>query len=267
MILVMNYAEIYAHLEPLCKKAGDIALKYRKEGLEVEHKNDREEILAVVTIADKEIDTLLRETLTNKYPDFGWLSEETEDNLDRLSKEHVWIVDPIDGTKSYIDGTDYYAVSIGLVKNGVPVLGMIYNPAKNELFGAYRGSGVFYNGEKVAPTYSDTMQDATCLVSCNETKKGLWAPFNDVLQTKSVHSIAYKLAVATLGKGDSVATLKPKSEWDVAAGHLLCSEAGLCVTDLSGKEIFYNNENVEIKGFVVAPKNWQPDLQNLLSNR
>jgi myo-inositol-1(or 4)-monophosphatase len=261
----MNYSDIYTFLEPLCKEAGAIALKYQNN-LQVDHKNDKEEILSVVTIADKEIDTLLKETLTTKYPDIGWLSEETEDNSARLDKEYVWIVDPIDGTKSYIDGTGYYAVSIGLVKNGVPVLGMVYNPAQNELFGGYVGSGVLFNGEKISYNYSQVMQNSTCLVSCNETKKGLWKPYKDVIKTKPVHSIAYKLAVAAIGEGDAIVTLKPKSEWDLAAGHLLCMEAGLKVTDLQGNKIIYNKPDVIAPGLIAAPKAWQSELQVLLSD-
>lgn len=261
----MNYSDIYSFLEPLCKEAGAIALKYQNN-LQVEHKNDKEEILSVVTIADKEIDGLLRDSLTKKYPDIAWLSEETEDNPARLDKEMVWIVDPIDGTKSYIDGTGYYAISIGLIKNGVPVLGMVYNPAQNELFGAYVGSGVLFNGENITNNYSQKMQDSTCLVSCNEFKKGLWQPYENVIKTKPVHSIAYKLAVAAIGRGDAIVTLKPKSEWDLAAGHLLCVEAGLKVTDLAGNEIEYNKPNVEAPGLIAAPHKWQSELQVLLSN-
>ncbi len=261
----MDYSEIYKFLEPLCKKAGAIALSHQREGIKVNRKNDKEEILAVVTAADLEIDTLLKETLTKKYPDFGWLSEETEDNANRLTKKHVWVVDPIDGTKSYIDGTGYYAVSIGLVCDGTPVLGMIYNPAKGEMFAGYKGSGVLLNGKKVWVNYKQKIQDATCLISFNEYTKGLWDKYSSTLKLKEVHSIAYKLATLSIGKGDCMATLKPKSEWDTAAGHLLCLEAGLKITNLAGDEVTYNNKNVEVQGLVIAPKDWQKELQELLS--
>lgn len=266
IVNIMNYAEIYKNLESLCREAGEIALKYQ-DNLEVERKNDKEEILAVVTVADKEIDTFLKESLTSRYQDIAWLSEETEDDASRLEKEYVWVVDPIDGTKSYIDNTGEYAISAALVKNGVPIMGVVYNPAKNDLVGGYRGGGVWWNGEQITPQFSTKLQGSTCLVSCNETRKGLWEPFKDTLTLKNVHSIAYKLAIVASGRGDAMATLKGKSEWDVAAGHFLCVEAGLTVTDLQGRPITYNNKCVEVPGLIAAPTGWHKELQSLLNQK
>src|SRR5690606_14334579 len=96
-----------------------------------------------VTPVDLEADRLLRDALTGSRPDYGWLSEEAADRPDRLAAERVWIVDPIDGTKSYIAGRPEFAISIGLAWRGEAVLGVIHNPATHEVFWAIRGAGAY----------------------------------------------------------------------------------------------------------------------------
>ena len=108
------------------KEAGKIILTYYKSDFAIKEKGFGNP----VTTADIAADDYLKKTLTNYFPDYGWLSEETVDAMDRLSKSRIWIVDPIDGTKEFIHGTDEFVVSIGLVENGRPVLGVIYNPVK-----------------------------------------------------------------------------------------------------------------------------------------
>ena len=113
-------------------QAGQEIMKYFDTDLDIRYKSYRNP----VTDADLAADKIIHDLLTDAYPDYGWLSEETIDSPDRLSKEFTWVVDPLDGTKEFIEGVPHYVVSIGLVQNGNPVLGVLYNPVTEEMFHA-----------------------------------------------------------------------------------------------------------------------------------
>lgn len=221
----------------LLPKVREIALHYYKsDNLEIELKEESGN--SPVTLADKEIDLFLHNELMKMTPDYGWLSEEIEDDGSRLNKSRVWIVDPIDGTKGFVHGTDGFACSIGLVEDGVPVLGIVYHPVSGDTIYGGEGVGLFRNGEVVTPSFVSDATKALYLTSVGETKKGLWAPYSQYKQ-EVVGSIAYKMALLSVGHGDVVVSLRGKNIWDIAAGHALCREAGLKLTDFQCKEIDY----------------------------
>ena len=175
-----------------------------------------------VTDADRASDEYLKTVLTSEFPQYGWFSEETKDSPERLSKERVWIVDPLDGTKEYIEKVPMWVVSIALVENKVPVLGILYNPVKEELFSAVKGEGANLNGERVACSTKTDPSEMVILNSRTETRDGLWLPYKDEFKKlKGVGSVAYKLGLAGAGKADIFATLRPKNEWDICAGHCI----------------------------------------------
>ena len=118
-------------------EAGKVILKYYKSKYEIKDKSYHNP----VTTADKEADEIIKQILVNNFPNYGWLSEETVDSKKRLLKEKVWVVDPLDGTKEFIEGVPNFVVSIGLVKDGSPILGILYNPVTKELFSASKGRG------------------------------------------------------------------------------------------------------------------------------
>ena len=127
------------------KSAGQIVMNYYKTKLSVTHKSPNNP----VTKADFEADEKIKDILTSFYPDFGWLSEETKDSSERLNKEYVWIIDPIDGTKEFIEGIPNFSISIGLVQNSLPILGVLYNPATEEIFYAKKNQGAYYNNKLI----------------------------------------------------------------------------------------------------------------------
>ena len=126
-------------------EAGEVILKYYQSDYEIKDKGFQNP----VTTADHESDRALREILTNAYPDYGWLSEETIDSKSRLQKKKVWVVDPLDGTKEFIEGVPHFVVSIALVESGRPILGVLYNPVTKETFTAYKGMGARLNDELI----------------------------------------------------------------------------------------------------------------------
>ena len=123
-------------------KAGDIILNYFKSDYEIKEKGYHNP----VTTADKAADNFLKRTLMEDRPEYGWLSEETVDSFERLNKSKVWIVDPLDGTKEFIEGVANFVVSIGLVQDGYPIVGVLYNPVSKELFSAANNEGAYLNG-------------------------------------------------------------------------------------------------------------------------
>ena len=203
-----------------------------------------------LTEADLAADRVLREGLLAVLPEAGWLSEETADDPSRLDRELVWIVDPIDGTREYVEGVDQFAISVALVEDGVPSLGILLNPATNILLTALRGEGIQQDGEPIHPRH--VRAEPVLLASRTEMKRGEFAPFEGTMEIRAVGSTAWKLGLAACGEGDAYFTRAPRNEWDIAAGVLLCREAGLTVTDLLGVEQRFNRPDPLLKGVVAA---------------
>ncbi len=203
-----------------------------------------------VTAADLEADRAIKKQLRDPFPGYGWLSEETADNDDRLKCRRVWIVDPLDGTKEFIKGIPEFAVAIALVEDGIPVLGVTYNPIKREMYWAARGLGCHLNTRRVRVTRMRTLKRATVLASRSETARGEWQGFRGMLKVSPTGSVAYKLAMVAAGKADATFTRSPKSEWDIASGAALVAEAGGTITDIKGREIRFNQRHVKLEGLV-----------------
>ena len=203
-----------------------------------------------VTAADLEADRAIKKMLRDPFPGYGWLSEETADNAERLKCRRVWIVDPLDGTKEFIKGIPEFAVAIALIEDGVPVLGVTYNPVKRETYWAMRGAGCYLNKRRVRVTRTRTLKRATVLASRSETARGEWQMFRGMLNARPTGSVAYKLALVAAGKGDATFTRSPKSEWDIASGAALVIEAGGTITDIRGREIRFNRRNVQLDGLI-----------------
>jgi len=162
----------------------------------------------------------------------------------------VWIVDPLDGTKEFIKGIPEFAVAIALIEDGVPALGVTYNPIKREMYWAARGVGCHLNTRRVRVTRKRTLKGATVLASRSETARGEWQGFDGMLKVSPTGSVAYKLAIVAAGKADATFTRSPKSEWDIASGAALVIEAGGTITDIKGREIRFNQRNVKLEGLI-----------------
>ncbi|MDB5108163.1 MAG: 3(2),5-bisphosphate nucleotidase [Candidatus Binatus sp.] len=203
-----------------------------------------------VTAADLEANRALKTLLHEGFPDYGWLSEETVDNGDRLKCRRVWFVDPLDGTKEFINGIPEFSVAIALVEDGVPILGVTYNPIKREMFSAARHLGCYLNSRPVHVTRTRVLKRATVLASRSETARGEWQVFHGQLKVSPIGSVAYKLALVAAGKADATFTRSPKSEWDIASGAALIAEAGGVITDIMGHELRFNRRNVKVEGLI-----------------
>ncbi|MGA2203523.1 MAG: 3'(2'),5'-bisphosphate nucleotidase CysQ [Terriglobales bacterium] len=218
-----------------------------------------------VTEADRAVDDILRKTLLR--PGEGWLSEETVDDFTRLDKERVWVVDPLDGTREFVQGIPEFCVSIAMVENGIPVAGGICNPATDELILGSRKSGVTYNGKPTQPSQRRNLQGALVLASRSEVKRGEWKQFESAeFTTRPMGSVAYKLGLVSTGRADITFTLVPKHEWDVAAGAALVLSAGGFVQTLENTDLKCNRKNPLISGLIACGPYLQAELLARLSD-
>jgi len=198
-----------------------------------------------VTAADLEANTAICARLRAAFPGDALLSEETADRAERLAAERVWIVDPLDGTKEFIEGVPQFAVSIALVLRGRPVAGCIFDPSTGESFWAAAGAGAFLGATRIAVSREASLAKAVLLSSRTEMKRGQVEPFRPlVARIEPVGSVALKLAWIAAGRADLWLSAAPKSEWDVCAGDLLVREAGGVFRELGRGERAYNQRDV-----------------------
>jgi myo-inositol-1(or 4)-monophosphatase len=195
---------------------------------------------------DLEIDSLLRVRLATLLPDAGWLSEETADNAARLSRRRVWVVDPIDGTRDYLRGRPGWAVSIALVEDGQPVIGVLDAPAREEVWIAEAGQGAWRNDIRLA--VAPRSQLAGARVPTDHLPK----VDADLTIVDKPNSIALRIAMVAAGEADLLATIRWGNEWDVAAAVLLAREAGAAITDAVGQPLVFNTPRAQAFGVLAS---------------
>ena len=221
---------------------------------------------SVVTKADIEADKILQRHLRGKFPDYGWLSEETRDDERRLQCERIWIVDPMDGTREFVMKVPEFVVSVALAENGKIVLGAILNPSTGDLFEAVKGAGIKLNGQSVLCDH-EFDGEPKVEVSRSDIDKGYFTAYDGVLKLSPCGSIAYKMARLAAGRSDGTLSVTPKNEWDIAAGVLLVAEAGGRVTDLAGKKHRFNQSNTLVDGVVAASRDAYDIIKRLVDER
>lgn len=222
--------------------AGEEVARLRRDGV----RYGRKEGWELVSEADIRAAEILHEALTGAFPADGWLSEEHTDTAHRLGRDRVWIVDPIDGTREYLQGIPEYAISIGLAIEGRPALGVVLNPATGELFAAE-----CLTAAERPPTES-TGSPFDVLVGRGEQAHDEMPPLPRGARPRGVGSVAYRLALLSRGEGNAVVTGYGRAEWDVAAGAALCLAAGLRVTGVLGDPLAFNQPEPHVRGLLAA---------------
>ena len=242
-----SHAETLQRIESALRAAREVFRRFTHGAIEAEYKAGHDP----VTEADRALDAVLRKELLRDGE--GWLSEESVDDLTRLEKNRVWVVDPLDGTREFVAGIPEFCASIAMVEDGQPVAGGIYNPATNETFLGSVESGVTYNGKPAKPSQRKLLDGATVLASRSEVKRGEWKQFENAnFQVRPMGSVAYKLALVSTGLADVTFTLVPKHEWDVAAGVALVLSGGGFAKTLDNLPLRCNARNPLLKGLIAC---------------
>ena len=199
-----------------------------------------------VCAADIAVDRFLRRELSALLPSAGWLSEETVDDPERLKKSLIWLVDPIDGTRDFIRGRAGWCVSVALISEGRPLLGMLAAPARGEFWMAEAGKGALLNGERLKASTRSALEGARVPADSLSKMDRILEP------VAKPNSIALRVAMVAADAADLVTTLRWGYEWDIAAAALIAREAGAAVTDAFGKPLAYNKRNPRAFGLLVS---------------
>lgn len=215
------------------REAGELAMRYFRRDPQVWMKAGN----SPVTEGDLAVDRLLRDRLSAARPDYGWLSEETADSPKRLSAARTFVVDPIDGTRGFIAGSDEWCVSVAVVEAGRPVAGVLDCPVKKEVYAARAGGGAVCNGKAIAvrePADEPRVGGPKALIEAMPEPSR-----RHFVSVSYIPSLAYRLALVAAGRIDATFIKASSHDWDLAAADLILAEAGGMILDRQGETPFY----------------------------
>jgi myo-inositol-1(or 4)-monophosphatase len=257
--MTSSYSQILSRIAAAIEEARGVFAQFTPGAIQADFKAGHDP----VTEADRALDAVLRKNLVREGE--GWLSEESVDDISRLERSRVWVVDPLDGTREFVQGIPEFCVSIGFVENGRAVAGGICNPATNETILGAVDCGITYNGSPARPSQRTTLRGSLILASRSEMKRGEWQQFEGGdYQIRPMGSVAYKLGLVAAGLADVTFTLTPKNEWDVAAGVALVESAGGFVSTLEKTSVIANRRNPLLPGLLACGPFLKFELLGLL---
>lgn len=217
--------------------AGIIASGYFRKEL----KTWTKEFGSPVSEADIVLDKFLSSALLTARPDYGWLSEESADNPDRLNKRRVFVVDPIDGTRAFIGGENSWTISLAVVEDGVAIAGVVFAPARDEMYEAARGEGVRLNGDPLVRRMSPD-RTAPLIPAPGAVHHELQAAGLDYRRGPAYPSLAYRFVQVATGRLDGAVARRGAQDWDVAAATVILSEAGIDLSDVCKGALRFNRQ-------------------------
>jgi myo-inositol-1(or 4)-monophosphatase len=228
----VNLADDLALLEAACRAGGEIARRHFQEGCKSWSKQGG----SPVSEADLEVDAHLKAMLTAARPGYGWLSEESVDDRSRLSHATLFIVDPIDGTVAFLKGRPHFTICAAVVKDGVPVAGVVHNPMLDHLYKARAGGGAFRGGDPIHVSACRGLGGCAMLGDRAMLTRPPWPE----MKVETRNSVAYRMALVADGGFDATVSLSAKRDWDLAAAQIIVREAGGRVSDRRGESLVYN---------------------------
>lgn len=250
-------------------EAGHIARRFfQKDETKTWNKSQDKSILNPVTEADIAINDFLAAHLRAARPDYGWLSEETKDDGSRQSCEHSFIIDPIDGTRAFIDGRPHFTICIAVLKTDTSanpptaraISGVVYNPMTDEMYSAQAGQGATLNDSPITPSPIAAIENCAMIGYPRKFRRAKWPDMNVTI----LNSMAYRIVRVASGQNDATVSFTPKSDWDLAAAVLIAQEAGAMISDLDGHDFNFADDNTSNHGVICAgPKLYPLLLQRL----
>ncbi len=250
------YEEDLKLIAKAAKEAGAIAKKAFDEN---DSKVWDKENDSPVTDADIAVNDFLAQTLLKARPDYGWLSEETKDDHSRHACPRSFVVDPIDGTRAFIDRTPNFAVSVAIIEEGRSIAGVVFNPLTGEMFEAYLGGGAKLNGKTMKAPDAHHIEGIRMVGYPRKFRRLGWPD----MTCRIANSMAYRMVLVACGQADATVAFTPKSDWDLAAAELIATESGALVTNLYGKKPMYDGPTTSGLGVICAG----PKLHALLLAR
>ena len=248
----MNYDGLIAALTPAVDAAGSLILDIKAKGPTGIIKSDG----SPVTIADQKAEKILLAALTDLCPDIPVVSEENPDSHQLLAGQQFFLVDPLDGTKEFIKADDNgaFTINIGLIENGLPVMGMLYAPARNAFYWGYQGGGAFCRETtRITPITVRDVPDsgavAVTSASHSDATTRNWLIDRQINQTKSIGS-SLKFALVASGQADVYPRFGPTMEWDTAAGDAILRAAGGMVFHPDGEIYRYGKQGYRNTPFI-----------------
>ncbi len=232
-------------------KAGAVALEHWKRGPLHWDKSDG----SPVSEGDLAVNQVLQEALSKARPDYGWISEESPDDLSRLGKRRVWIADPIDGTRDFIVGGIDWCIALALLEDGKPILAIVSCPASEENFIAKRGEGAHRNKERLTMADALRLESATIIANRSIlTRLGK--------TSGGAPRLALSLRLCRIAEGhlDATVATTPKHDWDLVPGDLIVREAGGYVSTADGASYLFNRRETRQMGLIAAPPRLHQDI-------
>ncbi|MFS4439483.1 3'(2'),5'-bisphosphate nucleotidase CysQ [Paracoccaceae bacterium GXU_MW_L88] len=232
------------------QKAGRIASKHFGANPEFYDKGNG---LGPVSVADQEINSALYEMLTAARPDYGWLSEESVDDPARLDAAYSFILDPIDGTRAFLEQQPHFSHSIAIAKGAEIVAAVVHLPELGLTYRARKGGGAFLNGRRLGGPHPADLKNARILSNAQSLKDDHWRGGAPPVKRHFRPSLAYRLCLVADGSFDGMISMRPTWEWDIAAGTLIAGEAGVTVTDRTGAPPRFNQPDPRSNAVIAAP--------------
>jgi myo-inositol-1(or 4)-monophosphatase len=236
-------------------KASAVALDHWKRGPLHWDKSDG----SPVSEGDIAVNQVLHERIANARPDYGWISEETPDDLSRLAKRRVWIADPIDGTRDFIAGGIDWCIALALLEEGTPILAVVSCPAREETFIARCGEGAYRNKERLAMADRLRLDNATIVAN-----RSILTRLGKASGRAPHLALSLRLCRIAEGHLDATVATASKHDWDLAPGDLIVREAGGCVSTADGTPYVFNRRATQQAGLIAAPPRLHQDIVEAL---
>jgi myo-inositol-1(or 4)-monophosphatase len=230
------------------RDAGALALSYFQTDVKQWDKGDDDP----VSEADHAVNDLLHERLQGMRPNYGWLSEETDDDPARLECDFVWVVDPIDGTRAFLKGKPHFTICVALVYQGEPICAAVFNPATDEFFEAVAEQGARLNGQQISPSNTANIPNCRMAAFGPMFKHKAWPEPWPAMEIVDRNSVAYRIVLVANGFVDACMALNSKNDWDLAAADLIVREAGGRMTTHDGRRFVYNKSFTKHRSLLAA---------------
>lgn len=263
----------HEYLDQVCsiaRSAGhEIMEIYNNHDFGIEYKEDK----SPVTIADLKSDTLITEQLNLLSPDIPVLSEETafeHPYSERKQWQRYWLVDPLDGTKGFINKNDFFTVNIALIDNNTAVLGVVYAPATGQLFYATEGHGAFRRNRDAEPQKMSVCKQLRAKPIVAVSRAHINTPTQNLLDKIGEHELvradsSLKCCLVADGSADLYLRVGPTCEWDTAAGQCIVEEAGGKLSDYEGNPLRYNTQDSLINPPFAVHSPASPEWQSFVT--